>query len=451
MLRRLRHYFSGSGMRAKVMRSSLATIGLMGGGQGLRLASNLLLTRLLFPEAFGLMVLVQVVVGGAALLSDIGLRSSVIQSDRGDDPTFLNTIWSLQVARGVFLWLLVCAIAIPVGNFYEEPVLAALLPVCGLQLLIQGFVPTRFLTAQRHLRLGRITQLQLTGQFIGLVLTAVLAWILQSVWALAIGMVMASVVTQVLYLIFLPGPGNRFQFDKAATGEIFHFGKYLTLSTIATYILMQSDRALLGTVISIEMLGIYGIAIALARLPQEIFKALGSKVLFPVYKMRHPSVSPENRVEVFRLRRMIVAIILAFASLLAVSGPPLIAFLYDERFLQAGPILSLIVVSTMPIIVTAGTANAALAKGDSFRYMLTRVSLAAVQLVVLIYALEAFGIVGVAFSFATPPIVTYPLLVWVLRKYGNWDWRADLFFFAMTAVVATVVFWMYGDVIAQLP
>ena len=55
------------------------TILAFGGGNVLRLLSNLLLTRLLFPEVFGLMAIVQVFLGGLQMFSDIGLKTSIIQ------------------------------------------------------------------------------------------------------------------------------------------------------------------------------------------------------------------------------------------------------------------------------------------------------------------------------------------------------------------------------------
>ena len=50
--------FSGDGLGARIMRSAALTVFGFGASQALRLASNLILTRLLFPEAFGVMVLV---------------------------------------------------------------------------------------------------------------------------------------------------------------------------------------------------------------------------------------------------------------------------------------------------------------------------------------------------------------------------------------------------------
>ncbi len=103
-----------------------------GGTQGLRLASNLILTRILFPEAFGLMALVAMVTTGISLFSDIGLGPAISQNPRGDDPEFLDTAWVMQVIRGVGLWLVTCLLALPVAQFYGEPDLALYLPIAGL-------------------------------------------------------------------------------------------------------------------------------------------------------------------------------------------------------------------------------------------------------------------------------------------------------------------------------
>lgn len=88
-----------------------------GGNQALRLAANLILTRLLFPEAFGLMTLVNVILVGLQMFSDFGLVPAISQNPRGDDPDFLDTAWTIQVIRGGGLWLMTCLLAWPRRNF----------------------------------------------------------------------------------------------------------------------------------------------------------------------------------------------------------------------------------------------------------------------------------------------------------------------------------------------
>ena len=90
-------------LRQLAVRASIWTIGGLGTSQAIRLASNIVLTRLLFPEAFGLMAIVNVWIYGLQMMSDVGLGASIIQNKRGDEPAFLNTVWTMQVFRGFAL------------------------------------------------------------------------------------------------------------------------------------------------------------------------------------------------------------------------------------------------------------------------------------------------------------------------------------------------------------
>ncbi|MEY8838750.1 oligosaccharide flippase family protein, partial [Cribrihabitans sp. XS_ASV171] len=102
--------FQGSSLMSRVLRSASWVIVGYGLSQALRLASNLILTRILFPEAFGMMTLVGLVVVGMQLFSDIGIGTSIVQNRRGDEPDFLDTAWTLQVLRGFLLFGLTLAL-----------------------------------------------------------------------------------------------------------------------------------------------------------------------------------------------------------------------------------------------------------------------------------------------------------------------------------------------------
>ena len=88
--------------------------------QAIRLGSSLILTRLLFPEAFGLMALVTVFVIGLELLSDAGILQSIIRHPKAEEPRFLHTAWTIQVYRGVTLYLCALALAYPVSLAYGQ-------------------------------------------------------------------------------------------------------------------------------------------------------------------------------------------------------------------------------------------------------------------------------------------------------------------------------------------
>src|SRR5690554_6229289 len=105
--------FRGNGLFARAARGSVWTILGFGGAQAIRLVSNLILARLLFPEAFGLMALVMLLIVGLSLFSDIGIEQSIMRNPRGEERAFLDTAWTMQVARGWVLWLAAWAVALP--------------------------------------------------------------------------------------------------------------------------------------------------------------------------------------------------------------------------------------------------------------------------------------------------------------------------------------------------
>ena len=210
---------------ARAFRSASWMIIGYGGSQALRLASNLILTRILFPEAFGMMTLVTVIITGLALFSDVGIGPAILQSKRGDDPTFLDTAWTIQVLRGGALWIFTFILAWPVATFYGVPELSYILPLAGLSLAIDGFRTTRIETAHRHLIVGRATMLELLSQVISLIAIIGLALATRSVLALAVGAVIQSAVYVAVTYVYLPGHHDRFRWDRSAAKELISFGE----------------------------------------------------------------------------------------------------------------------------------------------------------------------------------------------------------------------------------
>ena len=98
------------------------------GSVGLRLVSNMVLTRLLFPGAYALMGLASIFINGLQMLTDVGVQTGIIQSKQGDDQAYLNTAWTVQVVRGFALCLIAVALGWPIARLYHEPSLIWLLP-----------------------------------------------------------------------------------------------------------------------------------------------------------------------------------------------------------------------------------------------------------------------------------------------------------------------------------
>ncbi|WP_435259334.1 oligosaccharide flippase family protein [Thioclava sp. FR2] len=440
----------GDGLVARVMRSSAWTVLGYGGSQAMRLLSNLILTRLLYPEAFGIMTLVSVIIVGLTMFSDMGVSPSIMQHKRGDEPAFLNTAWTIQVIRGVVLWVFTFAIAYPVASFYGEPILAMLLPVAGFSLLIHGFEPTRVETAARHLRVGRVTYLDLIAQAIGIVAMVIMAWLLQSVWALALGWIISAAARLILMSVGLPGERNSFQWEREAGRDLIHFGFWLFLSTACGFLVAQGDKAILGKYLSLQHLGLYNIGFFLASFPLLLGQNVAGKILIPLYRERPPSASFENFKAIRKLRFLLTGAVLSLLAITAFAGEWLVDLMYDERYSDAGAILVLISISQIPQVIGMTYDQSALAAGDSRNYFLVTLARATLLMTFMIIGANHYSLIGAMAGQALASIAVYPALIWLARRHKAWDWVHDATYAALGVTIAIATLYVDQTAIRAL-
>ncbi|MEX0279106.1 MAG: oligosaccharide flippase family protein [Ruegeria sp.] len=450
MLNQYKSVFLGAGLKARALRSSLWSFLGFGGSQAVRLASNLVLTRLLFPEAFGLMSLILVVLIGLSMFSDAGIEPSIQHSKRGDEPDFLDTAWSMQVTRGVLLWLASGILAYPLSLFYNEPALAYMLPVAGVSLFIQGLNPTRVITAGRHLMIGRLTLIDFMSQTAGVVLMVALALIFKSVWVLVAGAIASSAMKLVFCTLLLEGHKNRFRWEASAFHELFHFGKWIYLSTVTGFFVAHGDRIILGKFISIDMLGIYNIGYLLATFPLFLGEAVLGRVLIPLYREKPPSASRENFLKLRKMRILVTGSLLTLTLLMAAFASPIVSFLYDPRYAAAGGIATLISVAIMPQIILKTYDRVALASGDSRSFCIYMVISSVAQISCFLIGVSMFGLVGALVGQFIAGLAVYPALVWLARRHQAWDPLHDAIFGLSGIALGLAAVWYNIDAIAAI-
>ena len=441
---------SGDGLVARIMRSAALTVFGFGASQALRLASNLILTRLLFPEAFGVMVLVGLIMMGLAMFSDVGIGPSITQNKRGDDQDFLDTAWTIQVIRSVLLWIAACLLAWPMAQFYGVPDLVQLLPAAALSLLVMGFIPTRYETANRHLMIGRVTVLDLINQVIGLALAVGLAFAFRSVWALVISGVIGSTLQVILYMAFLPGVHNRFRWEKSAGAELIKFGRWIFLSTVAGFALSQGDKAVLGKFLSLQTLGIYNIGYFLASFPLLLGGMIVRRLLIPIYREKPPSKSVENFAVLQKMRFTLSGLILLTIAIFAFSGVVLVQFLYDPRYHMAGAIVVVIAVMQVPNLVALTYDQSALAAGDSHQFFILAATRAVLTITGLVVGVVYAGLLGALIGQGIAMVLAYPVVVWLAKKQGAWDPLHDAAVTIAGILLGFCAIWVNWAAIIQL-
>lgn len=442
--------FSGDALKARFVRSSSWRVINFGATQFLRLASNLLLTRLLFPEAFGQMALVTVFLTGLSMFSDTGIITAIQQNERGDEPEFLDTAWAIQILRGIVLWGVTWPLGMAIAAFYNEPLLASLLPIAGLTLLIDGFKPTRFYTAQRHLQVGRLTAVQIAGAVTAIIITATLAWWLRSVWALVWGMAFNRLLVLGMFYVFLEGRRDRFAIEKRAASDMLHFGKWIFVSTICGFLNNQGDRLILGKYLSLDLLGIYNVGFFLASMPMLLGNAVFNQVLVPYLREKHPSASPQNFRAFRRVRLFTSGGLLGLVILLALIGPALVTLLYDSRYHSAGSVLIFICFASIPLLVAQGYGRVSLAAGDSRGYAWAMIVGAVLNTGLFLVGADYGGLPTALLGLGIGRILHYPVMARLAHRHGAWDPLLDVGLTGLGVLGALIALAVHPQALSEL-
>jgi O-antigen/teichoic acid export membrane protein len=436
-------------LKERVLRASSWTVLAYGFTLLLRLGSTLILTRLLAPEAFGLMAIVSTIAIVISLLSDVGIRQSIVHSTHGDEPLMLNTAWTMQILRGVLIWSVCCLLALGLygagqrgwltpGSVYAAPQLPLLLALGTLHSVVYGFDTTKRFTADRRIDQKRVVLIDLCAAIITIAVAIALAWLIRSVWAIVIGGFVAAVFTVIAGHLWLPGHRNRVAWHGGFARQIFDFGKWILASSLLYVIAANSDKLLLGVWVAPAVLGCFAVGQNLAQILDQAVSRVFVQVASPAFAdvIRN---SPQRLREVYlRMRLLFDVLFITAAGLLFAIGPWLVGVMYDARYAEAGMILQILSFSL--IVTRYGVSSGA--------YLALQIPHApAVMSLVRVIAFftfvplahKVYGVNGAYWAIALSPAAMAPVVWWFDRRFGLLSWRHELF-----TLAAWPVGWVLG-------
>ena len=315
-----------------------------GTNQGLRLATNIVLTRLLAPEIFGVMLLINSLRTGIELLSDIGIQQSVVRSPNGDDRAFLDVAWTLQVLRGVLLAGVALIAAYPIAELYDRPELVPLIMAISPVFILTGLQsPGRFL-AQRHMKLHRFAIFDVGNTIFNSSVAIGLSAVMPTVWALIIALVIGTLGSTILTYVAFERYRPRLRWDARHTGEIIGFGKWIFLSTAIYFAAITFDRFYFVAALPLALAGIYGVARTFSDLLAVLAQRVGSMLVFPriaAMQDRREEMAPHLR----KIRRKALALVAVVTGLAVAGSDQFILFAYDDRYHAAAFMIPILMVS----------------------------------------------------------------------------------------------------------
>lgn len=403
-----------------------------------RLATNVILAKLLAPQLFGIMLIINTLRTGLELLSDIGIAHNIISNPRGGEPTFFNTAFTLQVIRGFALGLLALIVAGPVVRIYDRPELTMLVPLMSILFILSGLqAPSRFLM-MKH---SEVKAYALSDILLGIGSLAInvgLALYTPTIWALFIGLILTTTLQTIVTHVLMPRGVLKFQLDRECIGQITSFGKWVFLSSLVYFLAMNYDRLYFARAVPFAVLGIYGVARTFSDAAGQLVQRIGDMIIYPKIAATGQDGAALRQILAPARGRMLL-LIAGGLSIVVAGSDRIIILLYDQRYHAAAFMLPILlasvwfsVLATLGDSVLMGTRRPAhTARANVAKFVFTCAGLP--------LALHFDGMAAALLVIASADIVRYAFQLLSQRAQGVAFIRQDAVL--TLAVVTMIVVW----------
>ena len=240
-----------------------------------------ILARLLTPEDFGLIGSAMLVLSLLQTFSATGFNQALVVKKQ-DISAYLDTVWWVEVGRGIAIGLIVFLMAPLAASFFKEPETLPILRALAIYPFVTSLASPGLIQLDKALRFKRLVLFQGVLTILGLIVSIASALIFRNVWALVIGTLFGGILMSFgSYFIYPYRPGMGFAWHKAR--ELWDFGRWVLGNKIAHYLFNDGDDWVVSRLLGSEALGLYQMAYNLGNAPSTEVTAIFSRVALPVF------------------------------------------------------------------------------------------------------------------------------------------------------------------------
>lgn len=402
------------------------------GREAVSLLTFVILSRLLKPEAFGLVALAMVFTAAVEVFLDQGLGAAIVQ--RADlERAHLDTAFWISIVTGSMLALGAIALAGFVAGLFDEPRLTPVLRWLSLSFLLGALSSTQTAILQRELAFKSLAARSLVATAVGGGVGVSLALAGFGVWSL-VAQTLANGAAGALVLWRASSWRPGFNVSSKHYRELFPFGLSVVGNNSLKVFVRRSDDFLIGYFLGPTMLGYYTIGYRLLLVIIRLVTGITNAVAFPTFSrlQRHPERMSRAFYNVTQYTSL-----LAFPVFfgLAVLAAELIPTLFGEQWIPSIPVMQVLAMIGILHSVLYFNGSVLRASGKpSWEFGI--MFLNAVFSILGFMLAVRWGIVAVAASFVVVGYLLAPASLWAVRRLLPFDFRTYLRQFAPSLIAS---------------
>ena len=326
---------------------------------------SIILARLLMPEDYGKLALVNIFITIVKAATVTGFGSALIQKKNATDTDYSSTlIFSVGIACLAYGVLFLAA---PAVSWIMEADITAYFRVASISLIVVSANTVLHAYVIRKMQFYKIFIASIIGVGVSGVIGIVMAYQGFGVWALVTQHLSSSVVNSIVTIIIC-GWKPRAKFSKQSVKEVYSFGWKLIVSSVIDAIYRQLRSLVIGKKYSSEDLAYYDRGLQYPSLIVTNVDTSIASVLAPVLSRKQDDL-PSLKNMVMRGVKTSSVVLFPLLIGLAVCAKPIVLLMLTEKWLPCVPYLQVLSIALMLKPIQTANLQGILAIGRSDVYL----------------------------------------------------------------------------------
>lgn len=244
--------------------------------------SNMVLARILTPDAFGVVATITMIVSFAEIFTDAGFQKYLIQHEFIDDEDreqSTNVAFWSNFTLSIVLWAIIAIFSDPLAYMVGNPGLGHVITIACVSIPLAAFSSIQMALYKRDFDFKTLFKVRIIGILMPIVVTIPLAFWIRSYWALVIGTIVINAVNALVLTLYSKWK-PKFYYSWAKLKEMLSFSIWSMIEAISIWMTNYIDIFIIGIYLNEYFLGIYKTSMTTVGQITSIITAATTPVLF---------------------------------------------------------------------------------------------------------------------------------------------------------------------------
>lgn len=255
--------------------------------------TNIILARILTPDAFGVIATVTMIVSFVDILTDSGFQKYLIQHEFNSNCEkyqYANVAFWTNFIFSLLLWLIIALFSGKIAYFVGNPGLGIVITIACMQLPITSFSSIQMSLFKRDFDFKSLFIVRIITAGIPLVISVPLAIFGLDYWALIIG----TIISQLFNAIYLTVKSKwkpKMNYNFSILKRMFSFSSWSLIESISIWLTTWVDTFIIGSILNAYYLGLYKTSTVMVNGLLAVITTSTAPVLFSALsRLQHDNV-----------------------------------------------------------------------------------------------------------------------------------------------------------------